>query len=88
MTREEAKEICRKRILSGEPFSFSLLDAHLYRESGGAQGIDGTDRWRVADAMIQHFRKKGLISFIRRGRETIWTLTDAGQEHADREGGV
>lgn len=80
MTREEAKEIYRKRMLSGEPFSFSILDAHLYRESGGVQRIDGTYSWCIAAAMIQQFRKKGLISFTRRGGETIWTLTEAGQK--------
>lgn len=88
MTREEANEICRKRMLSGLQFTPKQLKYHLYVEACGAQKIDGMYHFRIADAMIQQFRKKGLISYTRHGRETIWTLTEAGREYADREGGV
>lgn len=40
--------------------------------------------------MIQQFRKKGLISFVRHGRGAIWTVTEAGRKYAkaQTEGGA
>lgn len=90
MTREEAKEICRKRMLSGEPFGLSKIVQLLMQENGGKPVTeDRADCDRIADAMIQQFRKKGLISFVRHGRGAIWTVTEAGRKYAkaQTEGG-
>lgn len=86
MTREEAKEVCRQRMLNGVQFTFAQLDDYLTRACDSATQIDGTDRWRIADAMIQQFRKKGLIAFVRHGRNSIWTLTEAGRALAGERG--
>lgn len=62
------------RIFSGEPFTFG----HLH------MGLDGV--YRPADRLIQKLRRKGLIEFTRKGRDAIWTLTEAGRvEAASRE---
>lgn len=64
-------------IFSGEPFTFFALH----------QGLDA--RYRLADRLIQKYRKKGFIDYERRGRDSIWSLTDAGKaEKARRDGGA
>lgn len=63
-----------RRIFSGEPFMFHELH----------RGMDNA--YREADRLIQKHRKKGFIAFERRGRDSIWSLTDAGKtEKARRE---
>lgn len=61
-----------RRIFSGEPFTFH--DLH--------RGIDNA--YREADRLIQKHRKKGFIAFERRGRDSIWSLTNAGKEEKTR----
>lgn len=56
------------RIESGAPFTFSEL-------------WSGNERvYRTADGLIQKYRKQGIISFVREGRRTVWSLTDEGKE--------
>lgn len=57
-----------KRMKSGKPFTFASLHTNL-PEVG----------YRMADRTIQKWRRKGWISFARNGRDTIWSLTDAGR---------
>lgn len=57
-----------RRIFSGEPFTFHEVS----RIAPGA--------YREADRLIQKHRKRGFISFVRFGRDTTWSLTDAGKE--------
>lgn len=53
------------RMASGEPFTYGQL----------------CKQWpashRLIDQTIQKWRRKGLISFARTGRLTVWSLTDA-----------
>lgn len=70
--REEIIAKIEGRIFSGEPFSFHELH----------RGLRLADR--EADRLIQKHRKKGFISFVRFGRDTMWSLTDAGKEEKAR----
>lgn len=70
--REEIIAKIEGRIFSGEPFTFH--DLHC--------GMDYA--YREADRLIQKHRKKGFIAIERRGRESIWSLTDAGKEEKAR----
>jgi DNA-binding transcriptional regulator PaaX len=36
--------------------------------------------YRLVDRTIQKWRRKGWISFVRMGRDTLWSMTDAGRE--------
>lgn len=69
---EELKKI-EARMLSGEPFTFM----HLHSLSG-YQG----DTYRVADRALQKWRKKGWISFVRKGHTPVWSLTGVGLKEA------
>ena len=64
--KEEAEAKMEARMLSGEPFTFAQL-AFVGKEL----------RW--ADYMLQRWRKRGLIEYERKGRHTIWRLTEAGR---------
>lgn len=80
MTVEEAKAACDRRALSGLPFTFSQLWRMLERENGGPTVEGGKDCYRIADQSIQRLRRAGRISYVRNGRETVWTPTkDAGK---------
>ncbi len=57
-----------KRMKSGKPFTFASLHTNLPEEG-----------YRMADRTIQKWRRKGWISFVRNGRDTIWALTAAGR---------
>lgn len=63
MTPQEEIE---RRILSGWPFTYARLSALVGDE-------------RLADRVIQKWRRDGLIEYRREGRATIWSLTDAGR---------
>lgn len=74
MTRDEAKAVCEKHALSGEPFTAGQLWMVLQEANGGKEKLpDGGECFRVADAAIQRLRKAGKISFARKGRLPIWT---------------
>lgn len=79
MTRDEAKNFCQNYMLSGNSFTFIELTKALRESANGANSIDGSDTWRIAYSMIKKFHKKGVISFVRKGRDSIWSLTDAGR---------
>jgi hypothetical protein len=57
------------RMASGEPFTHGELIRHGDRE---------------ADLMQQRWRKRGWIAFKRIGRDTFWSLTQAGKEEVAR----
>lgn len=58
------------RMANGTPFVFQNLWVPY-----------GDEAYRLADRLIQRWRKKGYISFVRIGRQSIWSLTDAGKEY-------
>lgn len=66
---EELRVKMEARMVDGEPFTFS--DLH--------HGFPEHEAYRLADRLIQQWRKRGWISFVRIGRSTIWSLTDAGR---------
>lgn len=70
--REPIIAAIESRIFSGEPFTFHELH----------RGADNA--YREAVRLIQKHRKKGFISFVRFGRDTMWSLTDAGKEEKAR----
>jgi hypothetical protein len=70
-TREEVKAAIRRRVSSGEPFTFHELWAPF-----GARPIDGGDPYRMADGLVQMWRRKGRLQ--RDG--TIWSLTEKGRK--------
>lgn len=66
------------RMANGEPFSFHQLWVPL------CGGDSNHPAYRLADRTIQRWRRKGWIAFVRIGRDTVWSLTDAGHaEHKD-----
>lgn len=72
--REPVIAEIERRIFSGESFTFHDLHS----------GLDSA--YREADRLIQKHRKKGFISFERQGRDSVWSLTEAGKaEKARRE---
>lgn len=64
------KAAIETRMSNGEPFTFLDLSALSHDH-----GYD----WREADRAIQRWRKRGWIGFVRKGRNCIWSLTDAGR---------
>lgn len=56
------------RMSSGEPFRF----ADLWRE-------EPKESYRLADRLIQQWRKRGWIEMRREGRDVWWSLTEAGR---------
>lgn len=66
--RKVAIQAIERSIFDGEPFTFSDLCAVA------------PSQHRLADQLIQKYRKRGLISFARIGRDSVWSLTDAGRE--------
>lgn len=58
------------RMLSGEPFTYGELCAAFTSDD---------DRSRTIDRTIQKFRRKGLITFERKGKRIVWTATEAGK---------
>ncbi|CDP50670.1 hypothetical protein [Devosia sp. DBB001] len=67
---EELRDKMEAKMADGEPFTFS--DLH--------KGFPDYEAYRLADRLIQQWRKRGWISFVRVGRSTIWSLTDAGRD--------
>lgn len=61
------------RMRSGEPFTFM----HLHSLSGYQ-----SDTYRLADRTIQKWRRKGWISFVRKGHTPVWSLTELGKSEA------
>jgi hypothetical protein len=78
MDREEVKRTMVQRMCSGESFTFG----GLWRPFGASQRQDGCDPYRLADKLIQVWRRKGRITFTRTGKTTVWRLTEIGREHA------
>jgi len=52
-----------RRILSGEPFTFTALYA----------GYSSPKAYRIADRLIQKHRRAGNIAFKRNGHSPIWS---------------
>lgn len=73
--REAMRQAAERIMGSGETFSYSGLWMSLYAPPGS-----GIDPGRLADQCIQRWRKKGWIHPQRLGRNTYWSLTDAGRE--------
>lgn len=74
MTAEEIDLLeIEARMMSGEPFTFM----HLHSLSGYK-----SDTYRLADRTIQKWRRKGWISFVRKGHTPIWSLTELGKTEA------
>lgn len=61
------------RMMSGEPFTFRQLQS---------LSVSYIDTYRVADRALQKWRRKGWITFERKGRTPIWSLTDKGKAEA------
>lgn len=78
VTKEEFQESVRQRMFSGVSFTFQQLCRNAERSHPGLEKIEGQETWRIIDNEIQKARKKGLISFIRNGRESFWSM--ASQE--------
>ncbi len=68
-----------RRMATGEPFTFGELYRTVKWNGNG---------YREADRCIQRWRKKGWISFTRKGRDCVWSLTENGRVETAREGGV
>lgn len=67
----ENRRLIEARMASGASFRFG----DLWRD----KRLDPkADPFREADKAIQRWRKRGWIEFQRDGRDTIWTLTEAG----------
>lgn len=62
------------RMLSGEPFTYGGLCA----ERG-----DKLDKGRMIDKAIQRLRRRGLIAFIREGRNVVWRPVATVRTHSD-----
>lgn len=77
MTRDEIVAAIEARMGDGEPFTFG--DLHRLQSIKQPTSLDEPDPYRLADAAIQRWRKRGWISFRRVGRDTFWSLTDAGR---------
>lgn len=71
-----AVQAIEARIMSGQPFTYM----HLCFMPAVRALIH--DKGRTPDRIIQKWRRKGLIVFERRDRQTIWSLTDAGRAKA------
>lgn len=67
---EELRKI-EARMSNGEPFTFMQLHQ--------LSGCD-SDTYRLADRALQKWRRKGWISFKRKGHTPVWFLTDIGRE--------
>lgn len=65
----EELALLEERMKCGRPFTYGQLAA------------SGLDKRGAADKAIQSWRRKGWISFERRGKATVWSLTDKGREH-------
>lgn len=87
MTRDEIIAAIEARMGDGRAFSFADLSEIARRLAGWGDLPDGKPTWRLADNAIQRWRKRGWISFVRFGRETVWSLTDAGREALASKGG-
>lgn len=57
------------RMLAADKFEFRNLHQGLHE-----------DAYRMADKMLQQFRKAGYASFERQGRKFIWSLTSDGRQ--------
>ena len=63
-------EIIESRMSDGTPFTYGALCR--------LPGLHRDDD-RLPDKTIQKWRRKGWIAYERIGRDTIWSLTDAGR---------
>lgn len=73
------------RALHPDPYTYSEMAAIEMRQDG-AHARPKHKHGREADKIMQRWRRKGLATFARIGRETLWSLTDAGRA-ALAEGG-
>jgi len=71
MTREEATKIIEARMFNGEPFTIGELPL--------LKVDDYEDYWRLSDALIQKHRRGKMISYERKGRAAVWSLTPYGR---------
>lgn len=65
----EIKREIHQRMLSSDEFEFASLHMGL-----------PTEAYRMADRILQDFRKRGFATYRRVGRKFIWWLTPAGRE--------
>lgn len=75
--RQAALRRIEDRMMSGDPFTLSDLNAGLTDSAFGADRLE-----RLADHTVQKWRKDGLIVSHREGRRILWQLTDAGRARA------
>lgn len=78
MTRADARLLAETRALNGDRFTASHLTGVLFAANGHRDTFsDGGECFRVADAVIQKLRRKGLIGFKRENGRTIWSMVVA-----------
>lgn len=69
MTADQSiKEQIEARMLSGEPFEFSLMCARF-----------GMTNYRLVDRITQRLRKAGKIAYRREGRSVVWRAVEGEQ---------
>ena len=80
MTQAEVKRSMIQRMCSGDPFTFPSL----WEPFGAQVREDGCNPYRIANRLIQVWRKKGRITYKQEKslHPVIWTLTEIGREHA------
>lgn len=69
------QNLIEARMLSGQAFTYGGLVAEF-----AGKTTDHNEAKRIAmliDRTIQRLRRKGLISYRRSGRDTIWRRTEA-----------
>ena len=68
-----------KKVLSGSEFLHSEL---CYLSAG--TNLTHLETSRIADRLVQKLRKQNLLTFVRRGRNFVWSLTDEGKKYATK----
>lgn len=66
------------RAVQGEPYSYGEMSGIEMRQDGARER--SKHKWgREADKIMQRWRRNGWATYIRIGRDTVWSLTDAGR---------
>ncbi|MFG1417227.1 hypothetical protein V5F38_05360 [Xanthobacter sp. V0B-10] len=66
------------RALQAEPYTYGEMSEIEMRQDG-AHDRPTYKHGREADKIMQRWRRKGWATFSRVGRDTMWSLTDAGR---------
>lgn len=77
MTKEQIQSAVEARMANGNPFTLKEL-----RQLPAFADVKDVSPDRVADALIQRWRKRGWVTFTRVGRDTVWTLTEEYRNQA------